>query len=161
MHELANTGTSHRLKKQQFPQEVKRCSMKYGIIVFAATLLFFGSAFAITQQNSANQTSSIETKSNDDIKTGKEFVGKILEMDDDNKTITVLSTDTKSSETTNEGSKTFKYDHHTKFVSTDRTEQGFERKNLDKGDVVKLFYDTNDTIITISKVTHSEKHEQQ
>jgi hypothetical protein len=150
--------------------------MKIVFIFLAVTLLVCGLTFA--QQTSTNdpsygQGSSVkpDQQSKYDATTGKKFVGKIVSIDNDAKSFTVAAADmntgssstssgsTTSQGTTNmdQGTKTFKYNSHTKYHPDGGNEKDFRISDLDKGDNVLIQYDDSDNAILISKLPASEK----
>jgi hypothetical protein len=56
-----------------------------------------------------------------------------------------------------EGTRTFKYNSHTKYHRDGSADKDFTIKDLDKGDDVVIQYDDSDNAILISKLQPSEK----
>jgi hypothetical protein len=158
--------------------------MRTVYIFLAVTLLVCGLTFA--QQTSTNQptsdyhssSSKADQQSKYDATTGKKFVGKIVSIDHDSKSLTVAAIETKpgsgststgssmnqgtstmnqGTDSMSQGTRTFKYNDHTKYHRDGGNDKDFSINNLDKGDDVLVQYDNGDIAILISKLPPSEK----
>jgi hypothetical protein len=149
--------------------------LKIVFIFLAVTLLVCGVTFAqqtsTTQPDYGSSSSKTDQQSKYEATTGKKFVGKIVSIDHNAKTFTVAagdmntgSTSTNGSSATSQGTtdmaqgtKTFKYNDHTKYHPDGGNEKDFRISDLDKGDNVVILYDDSDNAILISKMPASEK----